>query len=79
MFIKRSSSAIHCISTDFFNGVVDVMFNNGSVYHYTNVSRRAIANLQLQPNMSLGFWVNNNLLNAERVLGVKRYEAIPSV
>ena len=79
MFIKRSSSAIHCISTDFFNGVVDVMFNNGSVYHYTNVSRRAIANLQLQPNMSLGFWVNNNLLNAERVLGVKRYDAIPTV
>jgi len=62
MFIKRTSTAIHCISTDFLNGIVDVMFNNGSVYRYSNVSRRAIANLQLQRNMSLGFWVNNNLL-----------------
>jgi hypothetical protein len=79
MFIKRSSDAIFCISTDLINGVVDVMFNNGSVYHYTNVSRRAIANLQLQPNMSLGFWVNNNLLKAKRVLGVQRYAAIPTV
>jgi len=32
MFIKRTSTAIHCISTDFLNGIVDVMFNNGSVY-----------------------------------------------
>jgi len=79
MFIKRSSDAIFCISTDLINGVVDVMFNNGSVYHYTNVSRRAIANLQMQPNMSLGFWVNNNLIKAQRVLGVQRYAAIPTV
>ena len=79
MFIKRTSDAIFCISTDLINGVVDVMFNNGSVYHYTNVSRRAIANLQLQPNMSLGFWVNNNLIKAKRVLGVQRYAAIPTV
>jgi hypothetical protein len=31
------------------------------------VSRRAILNLLAQPNMSLGFWVNQNLVNATRV------------
>ena len=79
MFIKRTSAAIHCISTDFLNGVVDVMFNNGSVYRYSNVSRRAIANLQLQRNMSLGFWVNNNLLGNKRVKSVQTYAAIPTI
>jgi len=78
MFIKRTSAAIHCISTDFLNGVVDVMFNNGSVYRYSNVSRRAIANLQLQRNMSLGFWVNNNLLANKRVKSTQTYSAIPT-
>ena len=33
-----------------------------NIYEYTHVSRRAIANLLLNPNMSLGFWVNDNLL-----------------
>ena len=79
MFIKRTSTAIHCISTDFLNGIVDVMFNNGSVYRYSNVSRRAIANLQLQRNMSLGFWVNNNLVGNKRVKYVQTYAAIPSI
>lgn len=79
MFIKRTSSAIHCISTDFLNGVVDVMFNNGSVYRYSNVSRRAIANLQLQRNISLGFWVNNNLLGNKRVKSTQTYGAIPAI
>ena len=79
MFIKRTSAAIHCISTDFLNGVVDVMFNNGSVYRYSNVSRRAIANLQLQRNISLGFWVNNNLLANKRVKSTQTYSAIPAI
>jgi len=79
MFIKRTSAAIHCISTDFLHGVVDVMFSNGSVYRYTNVSRRAIANLQLQRNMSLGFWVNNNLLANKRVKSTQTYGAIPAI
>ena len=78
MLIERSSSAIHCISTDFLNGVVYVMFNNGSVYRYTNVSRRAIANLQLQRNISLGFWVNSNLLGNKRVKSTQTYGAIPT-
>ena len=42
---------------------------DGSYYTYTNVSRRAILNLNLNPNMSLGMWFNNNLEKAERVNG----------
>ena len=78
MFIKRNSAAVGCISTNLFDGVVKVMFNNGSVYRYSNVSRRAIANLQLQRNMSLGFWVNNNLLSNKRVKCTQTYDAIPT-
>ena len=42
---------------------------DGSYYTYTNVSRRAILNLNMNPNMSLGMWFNNNLDKAERVSG----------
>ena len=76
MFIKRSSDAIHCLTADVLRGTVSVMWTNGSVYDYTNVSRRAIANLMLNPNMSLGFWVNANCKN-KRVSYVQRYDAIP--
>ena len=43
-------------------GVVQVAFAKGSIYEYTHVSRRAIVNLLMNPNISLGFWVNDNLL-----------------
>ena len=66
MFIKRSSDAIECISLSLINGTVSVMYRGGAVYRYTNVSRRAIANLMLNPNMSLGFWINENLVGAQR-------------
>lgn len=59
---NRTSSAVRSIDTDILRGSVTVEFNNGSEYTYTGVSRRAIANLLLQPNMSLGFWVNSNCL-----------------
>ena len=36
-------------------------FSTGT-YEYNNVSRRAILNLILNPNMSLGFWTNENVL-----------------
>ena len=41
------------------------IFKNGKGYEYGNVSKRAIANVLFNPDVSLGFWVNNNLLNAE--------------
>ena len=78
MFIKRTSAAVDCLSADFVRGVVTVLYKNGSVYTYRNVSRRAIANLQLQPNMSLGFWINQNLLKSARVTETQRYAAIPT-
>ena len=43
------------------------MFNDGRTYLYKNVSRRAILNLNMQPNMSMGFWVNHNLIDNPRV------------
>ena len=60
----RSSEAVNYIATDLVRGTAHVQFKNGLWYGYTNVSRRAIANLRLQPNMSLGFWVNDNLLSS---------------
>lgn len=60
--VQRPSSAINSISTSLLNGEVFVEYKNGECYVYTNVSRRAILNLLLQENMSLGFWVNHNLL-----------------
>lgn len=77
MFIKRTSEAITCMSTSLARGTVNVMYNNGAVYRYSNVSRRAIANLQLNANMSLGFWVNSNCIKPKRVSCTKRFNALP--
>ena len=66
MLITRTSDAIDYIVTDIFLGRVNVKFANGHWYRYTNVSRRAILNLMTQPNISLGFWVNTNCVNAKR-------------
>ena len=63
MFVRipnRSSDAVAFIQASPILGVALVQYNNGLAYEYTNVSRRAITNLILNPNMSLGFWVNAN-------------------
>ena len=60
--VSRSSSAVNHIVTDLLAGEVLVEYKNGECYSYSNVSRRAILNLLLQNNISLGFWVNENLL-----------------
>lgn len=74
MFIsKQSSSFIDYIIADLLRGTVSVYFKTDGVmagpnrYAYKNVSRRAIANLMLNPNMSLGFWFNNNIEKSNRV------------
>ena len=59
--IVRESNAVDCIYTDTLAGRCDVLFKNGSCYSFKNVSRRALLNLKLQPNISLGSWVNHNL------------------
>lgn len=62
----RTSSAVEFMTADPVTGVVNVVFNNGVSYKYTNVSRRAIVNLLINPNISLGFWVNANCLHTDR-------------
>jgi hypothetical protein len=64
----RQSNAIDNIAVSPILGVVLVEYSNGYAYEYTKVSRRAILNLMTQPNMSLGFWVNDNCKVHNRVL-----------
>jgi hypothetical protein len=63
----RSSDAVYWMYANPITGVVNVTFNGGRSYKYTGVSRRAILNLLSNPNMSLGFWVNDNIINSARV------------
>ena len=63
---RRTSDAIDNLMVSPVLGVVLVEFANGYSYEYTGVSRRAIANLMLNPNMSLGFWVNQNCVAPKR-------------
>ena len=69
MVTFQSSSFIDYIYTNLLRGTVEVYMQSGSVYAYENVSRRAILNLRLQPNLSLGSWFNVNCDKAERVSG----------
>ena len=61
--IIRSSSAIRYINVSLLKGEVTVCYKNGALYDYFNVSRRAILNLMINKNISLGFWINENLLD----------------
>ena len=63
---SRTSAAADFIHVDLLRGVAIVSFKEGHTYEYKNVSRRAIASLMANPNMSLGFWINHNLLDAKR-------------
>ncbi len=69
MFIQvtnRTSTAVDSLQVDGLNAQAFVTFKNGNTYAYKNVSRRAILNVLFNPDVSLGFWVNNNLVNTER-------------
>jgi len=59
---SRTSDCVECMWVDPVRAVVQVAYNKGNIYEYTHVSRRSILNLLTQPQMSLGFWVNHNLL-----------------
>ena len=63
----RSSSAIKDLKVDALNSKALCTFTNGRCYEYDNVSKRAIINVLFNPDVSLGFWVNNNLVNSQRV------------
>ena len=77
-YVVRNSSCADGISVDIIAGTASVLFSNGAVYRYTNVSRRAIANLLINPNISLGFWINDNLVGARRTDYTQTYDAIPA-
>ena len=71
MFITvptRTSAAIESLKVDLLARKALVTFANGYEYEYSNVSARAIANVLFNPDVSLGFWVNNNCLKANRVI-----------
>ena len=59
----RSSSVVYTMQVNPVSGHVIVNYKNGSIYSYENVNRLAIINLMMNDNISLGFWVNNNLLS----------------
>ena len=44
------------------DGTAYVRYQNGHGYLYTNVSRRALLNLVMNENISLGRWINDCLL-----------------
>ena len=62
----RSSSAIQSLEVDALKGLALVKFKNGNEYEYSNVSKLAIINVLFNEDVSLGFWVNNKLVNSER-------------
>lgn len=63
MFIipkSRTSQCVEAIAVNPFTATVVLRFKaNGYEYKYSNVSRRKILNLLLNPNMSFGFWVQS--------------------
>ena len=63
---NRTSSAIESLQVDALNKQAIVSFKDGNTYAYGNVSTRAIINVLFNPDVSLGFWVNNNLLKSDR-------------
>lgn len=68
LYTTRFNSTAADIYVDALRGTATVMFkNSNAVYRYFNVSRRAILNFILNPNMSVGFWINSNLVNNKRV------------
>ena len=69
MFIdvpSRTSTAVRSLKVDALKSQAYVEFNSGYSYAYGNVSKRAILNVLFNPDISLGFWVNHNLVNNER-------------
>ena len=63
---NRTSSAVEELQVDALNKQAIVTFTNGNTYVYGNVSTRAIINVMFNADVSLGFWVNNNLVKSER-------------
>jgi len=63
---ERSSTFLSDVKVDIANSKAVAYFQDGSVYGYRNVSKRAIANILTNPSISLGFWCNRNLFQSNR-------------
>ena len=61
-----NSTCANYVDVDAVTGTARVMFNDGSVYEYTNVSRRAIIKFLMDDARSLGKFINN-VLKQQRV------------
>ena len=57
-----NSTAADYVSVDAINGTARVMFKDGSIYKYTNVSRRAIVKFIADDARSMGKFINNVLM-----------------
>ena len=64
--LNVKSSAVNQLNVDELERIAQVEFKNGLTYLYENVSKRSIINLLFNPDVSLGFWVNNNCRNSDR-------------
>ena len=53
-----NSTACDSVHVDAVSGTASVLYKDGSIYSYTNVSRRAIIKFILDPARSLGKFVN---------------------
>ena len=54
-----NSTCADMVHVDVVNGTATIMFKGGELYHYTNVSRRAIAKFIIDEARSLGKFINN--------------------
>ena len=67
MLTYQSSSFINYIRTNVLRGTCEVQLKDGKFYKYSNVSRRALLNLEFNKSVSLGFWFNRNCVNSSNV------------
>ena len=68
------SEAINALSVDKDALIAQVEFKGGERYTYRNVTLKAIQKLLDNPQQSIGAWVNNNLVDAQRTSFVYGYE-----
>lgn len=66
-----NSNCADGVEVDLTRGRASVIFNDGSLYTYKNVSRKAIAAFMMDEARSLGHFINK-VLKQERVIGEKK-------
>ena len=57
--LNINSTCVDSMHVDALNGSATVQYHDGTVYHYLNVSRRAIIKFLMDDARSLGKFVNN--------------------